>query len=43
MQCEASMMGIFTPDMKFLCLTLWLGGVSPGDDVNANDARPDIT
>ena len=31
-------MRIFIPDMKFLCLTLWLGGVCTDDTNNgAND------
>ena len=29
--------GIFIPNMKFLCLTLWLGGVCTDDDDDAKD------
>ena len=32
-------MGIFIPNMNFLCLTLWLGGVCT--DNNANDDAND--
>ena len=32
--------GIFVPNMKFLCLTLWLGGVyTDADDADAGRRR----
>ena len=38
-------MGIFIPNMKFLCLTLWLRGVctdnTSDDDANNDDANDD--
>ena len=33
--------GIFVPNMKFLCQTLWLGGVCTDDDANDDDTNED--
>ena len=36
-------MYIFTPNMKFLCLTMWLGGLYTDNDDDANtDANNDV-
>ena len=32
-------MDIFIQNMKFLCLTLWLGGVYTDDDAKNNDGQ----
>ena len=29
-------MYIFTPNMKFLCLTMWLGGLYTDNDIDAD-------